>query len=165
MSLVSAVSFCVFAALLAAAAAWDLRTYTIPNRLNGALAALAIPALLASGLSPVEIGMSVGFGALALACGLAVFALNLAGGGDVKLFAAAALWLGPQAGAPFVLWTAVAGGLLAVTLIILRRAAAPVAAFAPDWAKTLVTPGGPVPYGLAICAGGLLAWPAGALAG
>lgn len=165
MPIVPAALFCVFAALLLAAAVWDARSYTIPNRLNAALALLAVPALLVSDLSPLEIGMAVGFSALVLACGLALFALNLAGGGDVKLFAAAALWLGPQAGASFVLWTAVAGGVLAMALILLRRVAAPVAPFAPAWARTLIVPGGPVPYGVAVCAGGILAWPAGVLAG
>jgi prepilin peptidase CpaA len=164
MPIVPAVLFSVFAALLLAAAVWDLASYTIPNRLTAALAGLALPAFLLAGLSPLEIGVVVGFGALVLACGMVLFALNVAGGGDVKLLAAAALWLGPQAGSQFVLWTAVAGGVLALTLVLLRRAAGPLTPFAPGWAKPLIAPGGPAPYGVAICAGGVLAWPSGVLA-
>lgn len=165
MPWIPAVLFSIFAALLLAAAVWDVASYTIPNRLNAALAILALPVFLIAGLSPLEIGVNLGFGALVLACGMVLFALNVAGGGDVKLLAAAALWLGPQAGTQFVLWTAVAGGVVAVTLVLLRRTAGPFAPFAPAWVKPVITSGGPVPYGVAICVGGLLAWPSGALAG
>src|ERR1700744_21295 len=84
----------VLPALLAAAAGWDLASFTIPNFLQAALAAgfvlfvaavhLAAPAL-ALHLLAVFLGLIIGF---------ALFALGYIGGGDAKLFAAVALWLG-----------------------------------------------------------------------
>ena len=52
-----------------------------------------------------------------------MFALGWIGGGDAKLFAACMLWLGWPASAPFVIWTALAGGGLAVALLWGRRLA------------------------------------------
>ena len=104
----------VFPGLMALSASMDLMTMTIPNAIPLALALGYLGLSAALGL-PAE---TVAFG---LACGLAVlgvaffmFTRNWIGGGDAKLAAAIALWLG---------W----GGVLdfAVTASILRRVADP----------------------------------------
>lgn len=163
--MVPALLFSVYAALMLAAAVWDGTSLTIPNRLNATLAVLFVPAALVAGLSPLEAALCLGFGVAVLAVGMGLFAMNVAGGGDAKLLAAAGLWLGPQAGMSFLFWTVMAGGLLAVALIVVRRASVPLAPVAPRWAAPLLTQGGPVPYGVAIAAGAIVAWPMGALAG
>lgn len=163
--MVSALLFAVFAALLLAAAVWDGTSLTIPNKLNAAMALLFAPAAFLAGLSPTEAALCAAFGIAILALGMGLFALNLAGGGDAKMLAAAALWLGPQAGFAFLFWTALAGGVLALALVVLRRAGAPLAARAPRWAGPMLAQGGPVPYGIAIAAGAVAAWPQSALAG
>ena len=97
----------------------------------------------------------IGVGAVALMIGVAMFMLGWVGGGDAKLFAACSLWLGWSALTPFLLWTAVAGGVLSLLLIVTRRHALVTAG---PFAR-LFTKGEPVPYGLAIAAGALAAFP------
>src|SRR6266498_1757884 len=90
--------------MVLAAAIWDLRTRTIPNGLNAAIALLAIPFWWASGMklwpdAVFQLGIGVAlFGAFAVA-----FALKAMGGGDVKLIGALGLWLPPQAIMPLLI--------------------------------------------------------------
>jgi prepilin peptidase CpaA len=93
-----------------------------------------------------------------------MFARGWIGGGDAKLFAATALWVGWPAVLTDLAVTGLAGGVLAVALLTLRSA--PVRSFlptGPDWFERLAEPGENVPYGVAIAAGALFAFPAGAL--
>ena len=108
--------------------------------------------------------MHLGVGALALAAAMAMWALGWIGGGDAKLFAASALWIGWPAVGMFLLVTALGGGALSVALLSLRsswvRAVVPVG---PPWMARLRQNGGDVPYGVAIAAGALAAFPGGDL--
>ncbi len=86
-------------ALLLVVACWyDLRSRTIPNGLNIAIALLAIPFWWSLGLAlwpdaAIQLGVAVlVFGLFAIA-----FAFGAMGGGDVKLIGALALWLPFQA--------------------------------------------------------------------
>jgi prepilin peptidase CpaA len=160
----AALPLLIFPALMLAAAAGDVAHYRIPNWLCAALA-LAFPAAaLIAGLPPLLIGAHLALGLLAFLLCAGLFALNWMGGGDAKLIAAAVLWLGPSGGPDFLLATALAGGLLALLLIALRSA--PVRPRVPAgqaWLARLAAPGGPAPYGVAICAGALAAMPAAAV--
>ena len=149
-----------FPVLVLAAAAKDLTSYTIPNWISLALAAAFAPAAGAAwfaGAPVPDLMLCVGVGAGALLAGIVMFTFGWVGGGDAKLFAACALWIGASGLAPFLLWTAMAGGVLSVTILIARRrmAGGPEA---DGWLPRLLTPGGPVPYGLAISAGALAAF-------
>lgn len=157
--LVKTLVLCTFAALVIAAAVKDLASFTIPNWISAALALAFAPAALVAGLSLGTIGLSfaVGIGVLALAAGM--FALGWIGGGDAKLMAAAALWVGLKGLAPFALYTGLAGGALALILLALRSVwLRPLAAVGPAWAQRLATPGESAPYGVAIAAGALAAF-------
>jgi prepilin peptidase CpaA len=160
-------SVCLFAflALVLVAAAKDLTSYTIPNWISLALLAAFAPAAgaaWAAGAPLPELALCIGVGAGALLVGVIMFTLGWVGGGDAKLFAASALWLGSSALAPFLFWTAIGGGVLSMALMIGRRRSAQPAG--GGWASALLTPGAPVPYGLAICAGALAALPHSMLA-
>ena len=78
--------------------------------------------------------------------------------------AACLLWLGAAAALPFILWTAAAGGALAVGLLFARRLPSGLAGAAPGWVARLLQPGGDVPYGVAIAVGALAAFPGSPLA-
>jgi prepilin peptidase CpaA len=110
-----------FAILLLLAAASDVRSYTIPNWISIALVlgfALAVP--FSAGQIPVVYHVLT---ACAVFAGTFVlFWLRLMGGGDVKLWAAVALWLGPDLIATHVILVAVLGGLLGVVLLVRRTA-------------------------------------------
>lgn len=133
----------VLAALLLAAAACDLRSRTIPNGLNLAIALLAIPFWFASGLAPwPDMALQIGVASLVFAFFAAAFAIGAMGGGDVKMVAAVALWLPWQAVLVMLVIMSLAGGVLTAALMVRRR---------------LVRGEKPieVPYGVAIAFGGL----------
>jgi prepilin peptidase CpaA len=135
-------------ALFVAAAGFDLASRRIPNALVVALLVLGLGRIawgLLVGGSPVTPGTDVA-AALAIFCGGALFFhLSLIGGGDVKLLAAGALWLGAAAVWPYLFVTALAGGALAVVFLV-REALAR----APRQNRASL------PYGVAIAAGGIL---------
>ena len=141
------------------AAVRDLTTMTIPNWMSLVLAALFLPAALVAGLAWLSILTHLGIGAAALAVGIGLFALRVLGGGDAKIMAALILWLGPAAVLPFLLWTAIAGGALALILLTARSRLPALAGIGPAWVGRLMEPKGDIPYGVAICLGALKAWP------
>lgn len=160
LSAITVVLLSVFPVLVVTAGLRDATSYIIPNWISLALICAFAPAALAAGLAWPAIGAHAGLGALALFAGMAMFALGWIGGGDAKVFAASALWLGWPASVPFLLVTCVAGGALAVGLLALRTSTLQqVAASGPAWLSRLATPGENVPYGVAIAVGALVAYP------
>jgi prepilin peptidase CpaA len=154
----------VFPALVITAALRDVVSYTIPNWISLALVAAFPVAALAQGLPLASMGFAFGIGFAALIAGMAMFALGWIGGGDAKLFAAAALWLGYPAVVTYLAVTGVAGGALAVGLLTLRSDyVRPFVLSGPPWFLRLAEPGENVPYGLAIAIGALAAFPASTL--
>ncbi len=149
-----------FPAFLFAAALADLRTRRIPNVVTS-LFALAGLIVCASGTGPASLRAGCVAGGISLVAGMAMRAMRVMGGGDVKLFAAAALWLGPAATVTAALATAICGGVAA--LYYLRAPASRLALTRPsDALRRLQLDDGPddnrVPYGVAIAAGCLWAW-------
>ena len=134
---------------------------TIPNWISAALVVAFFPAAFAAGTPLPQIGLAVAVAMGALVIGAAMFALRWIGGGDAKLLAASTLWLGPAGLAPFLLWTAIAGGALALGLISARKlsAATGLPVRQPAWMERLLAPAGDIPYGIAIAAGALAAFP------
>jgi len=162
--LIKTVVLGLFAALVVVAALKDLSSFTIPNWISIALALAFAPAALVAHvpLSSVGISFAVAFVVLLFAAGM--FAMGWIGGGDAKLMAASALWVGLRGIAPFALYTGLAGGALALILVALRSAwLRPLAAAGPAWAKRLATPGEAAPYGVAIAIGALAAFAANPL--
>lgn len=129
------------------AAASDVATRRIPNRLVAALAALGLARLglgLAAGASPLAATADLGLGLAVFALGAVLFRFGVLGGGDVKLMAAGALWLGLGSAWTFLAGTALAGGALAVGMV--------------TWLSVAGRgrPRPSLPYGVAIAAGGVL---------
>ena len=96
----------------AVAVATDLRFRRIPNVLTAALAVAALGLHAASGLAAFGIALATLLGVLFI--GLVAFSFGWVGGGDVKLLAAGAAALGFPDAVPFLVYTALGGGLLAV---------------------------------------------------
>jgi len=150
----------LFPALVIVAALSDATSMTIPNWISAILTAAFLPAALACGLGWSQIGLSVGIGIAALLVGAIMFALRWIGGGDAKLFAAAMLWLGLAGAGPFLAWTALAGGALALALLSARQLYAQSGlSVRRAWIERLLAPAGDIPYGIAIAAGALAAFP------
>jgi len=144
-----------FAGLLIAAAASDWRKLTIPNRYSLAIVALFPSYAIATGAG-IDWSAHLLFGAASFVIGFVLFALRLCGGGDVKLFAAVALWAGPALMLPMTFYVAVAGGLMATVLWFhhrLQRAGSAVNFMYTQSEEGFAKQ--PMPYAVAIAAGGL----------
>lgn len=163
MELILIVLIMVLPALVIAAGLNDLTTMTIPNWMSLALIAGFFPAALAVGMAPVSIAWHLAAAVLALFVGAGMFALNWIGGGDAKLMASACLWLGVTGSGMFLLWTGLVGGLFCLSLIFARAYARPYAHRGPPWVGRLLEPKGDIPYGVAIAAGALIAFPESAI--
>jgi prepilin peptidase CpaA len=149
--------------LVIAAGLRDLTTMTIPNWISGVLVVGFFPAALAVGLPLTTVLVHVGVAFAALLIGMGLFATRVIGGGDAKLMAAACLWLGVSGSGFFVLWTGLAGGLFCLLLVFARTQVRPYVAGGPQWVHHLLEPKGDIPYGVAIAAGALMAFPASGL--
>jgi len=112
-------------ALLLVAACWyDLKSRTIPNGLNIAIAVLAIPFWWSVGLALwPDVAVQLGVAALAFGLFAIAFAMGGMGGGDVKLIGALALWLPFQALILLLFIMSVAGGLLTIALWLRHKLA------------------------------------------
>jgi prepilin peptidase CpaA len=153
----------ILPALVIVAGLKDLTSMKIPNWISGLLVLGFFPAALALGLPPAAIGLHLSVAVAALLIGMGLFALNLLGGGDVKLMAAACLWLGLSGSGVFVLATAVVGGVFSLALLVSRTWLQPWVGVGPGWLVQLMEPRGHIPYGVAIAIGALVAWPASPL--
>jgi prepilin peptidase CpaA len=133
----------LLAAMLLAAAALDLRSRTIPNGLNLAIALLALPYYWAVGLALwPDVALQLGVAILVFAAFAGVFALGAMGGGDVKLVAAVALWLPWPGVIALLVLMSLAGGALTLAMVVRQRISRPESALE-------------IPYGVAIAFGGL----------
>ncbi len=148
----------IFPAAMAFAGAMDLFTMTIPNRISLVLLALFGVVVLAAGLPSDVIASHLSAGVLMLAVGLLMFALGWVGGGDAKILAVGALWLGFENLPAFLLFTGIFGSVL--TIFLLNYRGYPANAFPlPDWALRLHRQETGLPYGIAIAASALLVFP------
>ncbi|MFK8253463.1 A24 family peptidase [Ancylobacter terrae] len=153
----------VFPALMAYAAASDLLTMTIANWISLALVAGFFAVALLVGMPIAEIGLHLAAGLVVLAVTFSMFAAGWIGGGDAKLAAATALWLGFGQLADYLLIAAILGGALTLALLMVRRYALPLTLAKQEWAARLHAPTTGIPYGIALAAAALLVYPHGAV--
>jgi prepilin peptidase CpaA len=124
------------------AAFTDLRRREIDNWLTGAIALAAPLFWISSGLPLSAVGMQLAIAPATFIVLVGLFALNLMGGGDVKLLTALSLWIAPLWYLRLIIVMALVGGVLTLifgAIHLARRKQGRVA----------------VPYGIAISAAGL----------
>jgi prepilin peptidase CpaA len=143
----------VFPALLALAALYDLASFTIPNWLSGVIALLFLLFAPLAGLTLTAFGWHLAAGFAGLVLGFTLFALGWIGGGDAKLFAAMALWLGFTDLLPYTAVASLFGGVLTLGLMMLRHMPLPQALSGQGWAVRLHDARSGIPYGVALAAG------------
>ncbi|MEM6648832.1 MAG: prepilin peptidase [Pseudomonadota bacterium] len=148
----------IFPSLLIAAAYKDITSFTIPNRIVTVMVATWPFAFLYTGLPMAEGGMTLLMAVVVLALGFGLFATNTLGAGDVKLLAAATLWVGSEHILWFLIYTTVMGGGLALFLLTFRKLPLPAFAFSQRWLVDLHARERVMPYGVAIAVGGILSW-------
>jgi prepilin peptidase CpaA len=103
-----------------ASALVDLRTRRVPNWLTLGIVALGVAMAAGSWGRVTVLGALLGF-ALGLVLMLPGHLIGATGAGDVKLFAAFGTLVGPQTILAAFLYTAIAGGFLAVAVAVVRR--------------------------------------------
>lgn len=142
-----------FGMLLLLAAGQDLWKLRISNVFPVALIVLYIFRAIFIGFQ-TDMWQNMALFALVLSAGIILFAQRWLGGGDVKLFAATALWFDFTA-APYLLFAITFGGaLVALAFIFMRRLLPAGLEEKTGWQS--LKHKGPIPYGLAIAAGAMI---------
>ena len=100
-----------------AATVVDIRTRRIPNELTAAMAGIGV-GLSAAGVSGISVWASMLGFVIGLALMMPGHVLGATGAGDVKLMAMVGAFVGPWPAVLSVLWSCVAGGVLALAYLM-----------------------------------------------
>lgn len=157
--LADATRLMLFPALMAFAACSDLLTMTISNRVSLALVAGFFLLAFVIGMNPTLIMSHLGAAAAVLVVTFVFFARGWIGGGDAKLAAATALWLGFDHLLPYLLYASLLGGALTLLLLNVRMMPLPSLLSGQPWAERLHSKDSGVPYGIALAAAALIIYP------
>jgi prepilin peptidase CpaA len=156
---VSQAAAAIFAFAMVYAGLTDLTTMRIRNNLClwlfGSYAALA-PFV---GFTVEQIAWSAAFAAALLAVSFILFAFGWMGGGDGKLLAVTALWLGVDHAPAFLIYTGLFGGALTLAVLQLRLVGLPAFLGNRPWLTRLQSDDSGVPYGVAITLAALVVFP------
>jgi prepilin peptidase CpaA len=154
-----AIRLALFPAMMAFAASSDFLTLTISNRVSLILVGGFVALAVIGGVSAADVLSHLAAGCVVLVAGFSLFARGIIGGGDAKLAAATALWLGFDHLLPYLLYASLLGGALSVGLIWFRMAPLPDWLARHDWAQRLHGKDAGVPYGIALAAAALAIYP------
>ena len=157
--LTEAISLTLFPAMMAFAASSDLLTMTIANRVSLALIGGFVVLAVLSGMSGTDMATHAGAAGAVLVVAFICFARGWIGGGDAKLAAATALWLGFSHLFDYLVYASLLGGALTLLIVQFRHMPLPQLLAGRDWAERLHRQGGGVPYGIALAAAALLVYP------
>lgn len=152
-------SISVFVGCAIFAAISDARTLKIPNSISLIiLVFFGVYALEA--LTPASAFTSLALSGITLAAGFMLYRSGLLGAGDAKLLAACMAWAGTANGFTLLAVTGIAGGVLAVALM-LPVTARVTAGLQRGWPVPMMGTNGkparsPMPYGIAIATGALV---------
>jgi prepilin peptidase CpaA len=149
----------LFPALMAFAAASDLFTMTISNRVSVALVAGFLVLALLGGTGLQDMLSHLGAGAAVLAVAFTCFAMGWMGGGDAKVAAAVALWFGFDHLIDFLIYASLFGGALTLLLLQFRQWPLPYPLTSQAWLLRLHDKQSGIPYGIALAIGALMVYP------
>lgn len=160
------VVFCLIVALGLgiAAALSDWRGFIIPNAYPAGILVAFVPAYGAflwlgaeSGFFDEWMSHALAF-AISFVLTFALFSLKLFGAGDSKLCAAFSIWVGLPGLMAFFFYMALAGGVLGIMTILLKKYKFFPDAPAGTWLAQAQEGINAVPYGIAITAGAVIAF-------
>jgi len=149
----------LFPMLVAFAASSDLLTMTISNRVSLLLAATFAVMAAASGMGAADLLLHLAAGALVLLIAFGCFAMGWIGGGDAKVAAASALWIGFPHLLEYLVYASLFGGVLTLALLEFRRWPLPYMLAGQSWLLRLHHKDSGIPYGIALAMGALLVYP------
>jgi prepilin peptidase CpaA len=154
-----AIRLLLFPAMMAFAASSDLLTMTISNRVSLILVGGFFALAFATGMGVPDVLMHVAAAGIVLVVAFGLFIPGWIGGGDAKLAAATALWLGFDHLMPYLIYASLFGGALTLLLIQFRLAPLPAVLARQEWVQRLHRKDGGVPYGIALAAAALAVYP------
>jgi prepilin peptidase CpaA len=153
----------LFPALMAFAAASDLFTMTISNRISLLLIAGFLALALLGGLGTQDLWQAmlshVGAGLTVLVVAFGCFAMGWVGGGDAKIAASAALWFGFGHLLDYLVYASLFGGALTLLLLQFRQWPLPYVFVDQSWLLRLHSKDSGIPYGIALALGALMIYP------
>lgn len=159
--MLEALIFVVFPFCMAFAIVSDMVSMTIANRVSVVLVGAFALAAPLTGMAWADYGWHFAAAGLVLACTFGLFAIGGMGGGDAKLMAATALWMGftPHL-LLYLLHASIYGGALTLLILFYRRS--PFSAFTGDYVllRHFADDRAGIPYGIALGAAGLMVYPA-----
>jgi len=159
MMAIDTVRLLLFPALMAFAASSDLFTMTISNRVSLALTAGFFALALVMGMNASDILSHTGAGLTVLVVTFVFFAFGWIGGGDAKLAAATALWLGFDHLFEYLIYASIFGGVLTLLIIKFRVLPLPQFLARQGWVMRLHQNNAGIPYGIALAAAALIIYP------
>lgn len=159
LMLTDAMRLCLFPMLMVFAAFSDLFTMTISNRVSLILIAGFAAMAAITGMNGAQVLSHVSAGATVLAVTFTLFACGWVGGGDAKLAAATALWLGFDPLMHYLIYASLLGGALTMVLLSFRNMPVPAMLQDKDWVMRLHGANAGVPYGIALAAAALAVYP------
>lgn len=148
-----------FPFIMAFAAASDLVSMTISNKVSLALIAGFMGFAIYMGMPAGEIAWHWAMFALVLVVGFTLFAFGAIGGGDAKLAASTALWLGWEHIMVYLVAAAFFGGLLTLVMLKMRNVPLPDRLEKVDWIARLHRADEGVPYGIALAMAAFMVYP------
>ena len=148
----------LFPLLITVAAVGDFLTMKIPNWLTGLVGVSFFGAAFYVGMPFDQIAWHVAAGAAVLIVGFGLFAVGYFGGGDAKLLAVAAMWLGMGQLVEFLIVMSIAGGLLAIVMKFWWWVRLEMEMRGSERIKSTAKSSIDLPYGIAIAVGALFAF-------
>ncbi len=157
--ILDAIRLTLFPAMMAFAAMSDLTAMTITNKVS--LILLGGFGVLAWHLNmpAADLGAHTITGLIVLITGLIGFSRNWVGGGDAKLAAMIALWLGPDPLPAYLIDAALLGGGLTLLIVQFRHTPLPATLNGWAWLARLHRANEGVPYGIALAIAALMVYP------
>jgi len=144
------VGLLLMALAVLASAGFDLWRFEIPDTLTILIIAGAV--LFGLGTPAFDWAQHAAAGGICFAFGLLAFTHGWLGGGDVKIMTGCACWATLGTLVEQQLFIGIAGGVLALVLMLVRRSLA-LAGVTGEDAPRLVRVGADLPYAVAIAAG------------
>jgi prepilin peptidase CpaA len=156
---VSQVAAAIFAFAMVYAGLTDLTTMRIRNNLCLWLFVSYVALAPLMGFTVEQVAWSAALAAGLLAVSFILFAFGWMGGGDGKLLAVTALWLGVDHAPAFLIYTGLFGGALTLAVLQLRLVGLPAFLGNRPWLTRLQSDNSGVPYGVAITLAALVVFP------
>lgn len=158
--MLEALIFVVFPFCMLFAAISDMLSMTIANRVSLVLVATFAVVAPLTGMEWSTYGLHFAGGAMVLCVTFALFALGGMGGGDAKLMAATAVFMGFNIHlAEYLVVSAFIGGIITIAILSYRNSALSVFTSRSMFLRHFANQDVGIPYGIALGIGGLIIYP------